>query len=132
MRLTRPTFYLRGGLVKRLVLGLVVLLGLYQAWGKLGPRNEVLAHVPGSPYLVVYGRDSCGYTGQMRTELARQGMAFSYRQVDNGAVADELHDKMHQLGLNTAYYELPVVEVNGHLLVRPELDRLLQVYRNSP
>jgi glutaredoxin len=118
--------------VKGWVLGLVVVLGLYQAWGKFGPRNEVLAHAPNAPYVLVYGRDSCGYTGQMRLGLTRQGVAFGYHQVDNDTVADELHGKMQQLGLNTAYYELPVVEVNGRLLLRPELDRVLQIYRESP
>jgi len=111
---------------------LLVALGLYQAWGQFGPRNQVLAHTPEAPYVLVYGRDSCGYTGQMRQGLTRQGVAFAYNQVDNGAVADQLHGKMQQLGLNTAYYELPVVEVNGRLLLRPELDRVLQIYRQSP
>lgn len=114
--------------MNRLLLCLIVLAGLYQGWQKFRPHDSVLEYTRGSPYVVVYGRDSCGFTGQMRAALAGQGMIFSYRSVDDGAVADGLHQKMESVGISTRRYDLPVVEVNGRLLVRPDIAQVVRIY----
>lgn len=79
----------------------------------------------------VYGRDSCGFTAQARVGLSRQGIVFSYRSVDGAAMADGLHGKMEALGISTRRYDLPVVEVNGKLLLRPDMEQVLQIYRGG-
>ncbi|UUY07324.1 glutaredoxin [Pseudomonas sp. J452] len=114
--------------MKRLVLCLIVMVGLYQGWQTFRPHDSTLAYSSGSPYVVVYGRDSCGFTSQMRSGLTRENIEFDYRIVDDGAVADGLHQKMESLGISTQLYDLPVVEVNGRLLVRPDISLVVRAY----
>lgn len=117
--------------MKNLLICLVLAVGIYQHWDKLKPHASSLSYAPGSPYVVVYGRDSCGYTGQMRAGLAREGLEFDYQRVDEAAVADSLHRKMESLGISTLRYDLPVVEVNGQLFVRPQQAEVLRLYREG-
>ena len=72
------------------------------------------------PYLVVYGRDNCGYTSQMRQRLASAGVQFTYLSVDDKNAASYLHHRMSIKGVDTSYYELPVIDSHDQIAVRPE------------
>jgi|SRR5690554_7225661 len=115
--------------MKKLLLLLIVVGGLCQGWQKLVKSDGTLAYTPGSPYVIVYGRDSCGWTNQMRKQLAQEGIRFGYQVVDDRSVADGLHQKMESVGLSTRRYNLPVVEVNGKVLIRPDLETVAGIYR---
>ena len=96
----------------------IVIFAGYQAYQKIiGP--EPLPRLSGAPYVVVYGRDSCSVTRGMREDLTAHGTPFLYEVVDEPAVANELHARMQAQGLNIRRYNLPVVDVNGVLSVRP-------------
>jgi glutaredoxin len=77
------------------------------------------------PYLIVYGRDSCGFTQQTLQELRDAGIAHQYQSVDDREVADVLHARMKQQGLDTGYYLLPVVDLNNTISIRPDNAKLL-------
>lgn len=117
--------------MKRLLFWGLVLIVAYQGWQKFRSHDATLAYDPGSPYVIVYGRDSCGFTSQMRLALAREKIDFDYRVVDEAAVADRLHWKMERLGISTLRYDLPVVEVNGKLLVRPDINQVMHSYNEG-
>jgi hypothetical protein len=105
--------------IKRLVLLAIVAAGAYQAWQHVASRSaaERLYDVP---YVAVYGRDSCGWTQRMRGHLRAQGVDHHYFSVDDRALADGLHRRMERSGLHTGRYNLPVVDVNGSLSIRPD------------
>ena len=126
------------GRVKLLLLIAVVAGALYH-WGgvpslfSMGPEP-----LRDSPYVMVYGRDNCGLTKQMRTDLGLAGIPYSYKIVDDPAVQKELHPRMKAAGLNTRKYGLPVVDVNGEMMTHPKSDVVAQKYakgqskRHSP
>lgn len=104
--------------MKNLILVALLVLGGYQFYnqinlGKVEPEYDY-------SYVVIYGRDSCGWTSQMRKNLTAQGIEFKYRKIDDSVVANHIHQRMNSSGIDTRYYLLPVVEVNGNIQVRPE------------
>jgi glutaredoxin len=109
--------------MKNLIIVALLVLGGYQLYNQinLGKVEPEYNH----SYVVVYGRDSCGWTNRMRKSLAAQGIDFEYRQIDEKIVADNIHQRMGSAGIDTGYYFLPVVEVNGNIQARPELDWVL-------
>jgi hypothetical protein len=80
---------------------------------------------------VVYGRDACSFTEQMRSDLNRRHVPYTYEVVDQPEVANLLHTRMERAGISTASYGLPVVDVNGKILVRPECSEVIALYRSS-
>lgn len=112
---------------KILFLGLIVLAG-YQLWGKVNHAEQDYEPDYDEPYVAVYGRDSCGFTQKMLRHLKSNGMNYSYFVVDEQEVANRLHSKMESSGISTRRYNLPVVDVNGMLSVRPDIQDVTQNY----
>lgn len=112
--------------MSRLVLIVALAIGMHQLW----QWHESSRPMPerASPYVVVYGRDSCGYTSQLRRYLTERGIPYEYRVVDDRSVADPLHERMERAGISTRRYNLPVVDVSGVLSVRPEPDGVVRDY----
>jgi glutaredoxin len=113
--------------MKQLLLVIFIAAAVYHGWQKFSGES-ILAHAPESPYVIVYGRNSCGWTSRMRTQLENAGIAFDYRIVDDRQVADDLHAKMESLGMDTRSYYLPVVEVSGRIFIRPDMDTVVNIY----
>lgn len=87
--------------------------------------------VAGEPYIEVYGRDRCSITTSMRKFLDNKGIPYQYYSIDNRKNADNLHAKMRLAGISTRSYYLPVVDINGKILVRPTRDIVQSLYFNS-
>jgi glutaredoxin len=109
--------------MKNLIIVALLILGGNQLYnqinlGKVEPEYD-------HSYVVIYGRNSCGWTNKMRKHLAVQGIDFEYRQIDESVVANHIHQRMNSSGIDTRHYLLPVVEVNGNIQIRPELDWVL-------
>jgi len=107
-----------------LFLGFCVFKG-YQQFGPVSKVEPLLAE----PYVVVYGRSSCGWTQSLLKKLAKTEANVHYFVVDERPVADSLHSRMAQAGIDTKRYNLPVVDVNGALSVRPEFNDVITDYR---
>lgn len=114
-----------------IVVALIALCG-YVGWSRFGTplRGEPEA-LRESPYVIVYGRDRCGITQAMRSDLQRSGVPFEYKSVDDPGVGDELHPRMEAAGLNTSRYGLPVVDVNGEMIIRPKPRAIAEKYRQA-
>ena len=78
-----------------------------------------------SPYLMVYGRDSCGFTQQMMSKLKAAGVSFEVQSVDDQQVVKQLHARMDSSGIDTRRYLLSVVDLNNHLETRPDNAELI-------
>lgn len=113
-----------------LVIALIGVLA-WTAWnrpgGAAGSPGEPLHE---RPYLIVYGRDSCGYTQRTRRALSHAGVRFHYLSVDHAATADVLHERMRTQGIDTRRYYLPVVDLDNHIEVRPDDARLIRRARD--
>ena len=116
----------------KLLLLLAILAAAYLGWDEL---PALLADGPApleeSAYVTVYGRDACGITQRMLSDLDQSGIPYTYKIVDDRAVADELHPRMEQAGLSTRSYGLPVVDVNAEMMIRPKSDVVARKYAQA-
>ncbi|HYQ38462.1 MAG TPA: hypothetical protein VER09_05930 [Pseudomonas sp.] len=115
---------------------LLLLLALcgagYKAWQHFAqPARETNAPLYAEPYLAVYGRDSCGYTQATLRQLNQAGIRYRFQSVDDPAVADLLHRRMRNAGLEVRSYLLPVVDLNNAITVHPDNGALLAQARQS-
>jgi len=101
---------------------MVVVCG-YHIHKKIQAHNLPPLH--DTPYLVVYGRDSCGLTQNTLRQLRGAGIAHHYEIVDDPQVAAVLHARMRQIGISTRSYMLPVVDLNRKISVRPANDKMI-------
>lgn len=109
--------------MKQIIFLVLIVAAGYKGWEYFQtPSIEPLYE---QPYLVVYGRDSCGFTSKMRKELSQAGVKFKYMSVDDKAVADSIHLRMDASGIDIGYYLLPVVDLNNSISVRPDSGQLI-------
>ena len=104
--------------------------GSFQLWQKYS-SSTVIAPSFAEPYVAVYGRNSCGFTKQMLSSLERAGVNFHYFIVDDRQVASNLHARMEASGISTRRYNLPVVDVNGYIDLRPDFQTVLAEYNEK-
>lgn len=100
----------------------IVCLG-YKGWGYYQASNVKPLYE--NPYLVVYGRDSCGFTQNTIKELNQAGIKFEYKNVEDKSVANVLHSRMRSMKLDTSHYLLPVVDLNNSISIRPDNNDLI-------
>jgi len=114
------------------ILILLVLIGVgYQGWNKISPLIIKTEPLYDEPYVVVYGRNSCGHTQKTLNELKKAGITFEYQIVDDKTVANLLHSRMESSGIDTRRYNLPVVDVSNNFSIRPSIRSILDGYDNS-
>lgn len=112
-----------------IIIALLVFAGV-KGWQKFsGSGSDSVAPLYQQSYVAVYGRNNCGYTRQMLSALKSSSTHYKYFQVDDRQVADQLHSRMTDSGISTRRYNLPVVDVNGQISVRPKPDSVLASYR---
>ena len=114
--------------MKELIILAVVAFAAYQIWDKSGDSVQPIFD---EPYVAVYGRDSCGFTQQMLSNMAASGVNYHYLSVDDRNVANILHGRMESSGISVRRYNLPVVDVNGDISVRPEVLDVLSDYSKN-
>ena len=107
--------------MKNLLILILFLVAGYQAWDRFAPKTSV-APLEARSYIAVYGRDTCGWT--------QRALHYRYFIVDDRQVAQRLHSRMQAAGLSTGRYQLPVIDVNGEMMVRPDPERVLGRYRD--
>ena len=101
----------------------MVLIGLF--FGYQHYQDSQIDPLHHSPYLVVYGRDSCGFTQQTMRKLKAAGVGFEFQNVEDQQLADQLHARTDSSGIDTRRYLLPVVDLNNHLKTRPDNAELI-------
>ena len=112
------------------VILIVLAVGIYQGW-KYITKPEPPEPLYQKPYIVVYGRDSCGYCQRMKSSLDQAGLPYVFEIVDQAEVAGILFKRMEASGIDTASFGLPVVDLSGVISVRPEPSDIISRYRSS-
>jgi len=112
------------------VILIVLAVGIYQGWRYI-TKPEPLEPLYQKPYIVVYGRDSCGYTQDMKSILDQDSLPYVFEIVDQAEVAEILFKRMKASGIDTASFGLPVVDLSGVISVRPEPSDIISRYRSS-
>ena len=116
--------------MKNIVILLIIIGAGYQGWNTMSRSSANSEPLHEEPYVVVYGRNSCGFTQQTIDDLKAAGIPFEYQIIDDKSVANLLHSRMQQSGIDTRRYNLPVIDVSNHLSVRPEASSIIEAYNN--
>jgi len=116
--------------VKNILILLIIIGAGYQGWNTMSHSSANSEPLHEEPYVVVYGRNSCGITQQTMSDLKAAGIPFEYQLVDDKSVANQLHSRMQQSGIDTRRYNLPVIDVSNHLSVRPESKSIIEAFKN--
>jgi hypothetical protein len=98
------------------------------AGGQEAPALEPLYDVP---YVVVYGRKSCGLTTGMLEGLEAREVPYIFKSIDDRAVQEEVYPRMKAAGLNTRRFMLPVVDVSGRMLLDARAPAVAERYRQT-
>ncbi len=106
---------------------LVLALG-YAAWHFMLRPKRVEPLVPRS-YVALYGTATCGVCARYRQDLGKMGIPYMDYDLNNPGTQDQLYPRMRKAGLSTESFSLPVIDVNGKILIRPELETVEKLYR---
>jgi glutaredoxin len=109
--------------MKKLIIIGIIGAGIFLAWQKFN-YSRGIDPLYAEPYVAVYGRNSCGWTQTMINCLRASNIKYHYFNVDDKTVADQLHKRMKQSGISTKRYNLPVVDVNGNIRIRPDISQV--------
>ncbi|MBA4391596.1 MAG: hypothetical protein C0399_11780 [Syntrophus sp. (in: bacteria)] len=75
--------------------------------------------------ILVYGKKGCGYTQTMRQKLDNNKYRYTYYDVDkNKAKSSEMWGKIHRGCPSCSSTKLPVMDLNGKILVRPSFEEV--------
>jgi len=115
--------------MKKFIFIIIILAVSYQAWTGLSSRFSQLKPLYKEPYVVVYGQDTCSFTQNALNELRQANKKPIYKKVNIKSVSDELFSRMKKSGLRTDRFLLPVIDVNNKLLIRPDMQVVLNHYK---
>jgi len=109
---------------KILVIGLCLGMMGCAAHGQFRPAGPV----SGTPYLTVYGTETCSGCKGFRRALDKKDIPYTFKNIRDEAMRYEMYSRMEVAGLNTRNYLIPVVDVNGELAAFPSVDDTLERY----
>lgn len=116
--------------MKNIFIGILIIAAGAGAYYFARSRSQLEPLYP-PPYVAVYGREACGYTQKYRQDISALSMRSYSKDIDDPATADVLHSRMEKAGLDTSRYELPVLDVNGKIFIRPPMDQVVKAYQES-
>lgn len=77
--------------------------------------------------VVIYGRESCGFTAALRRRLAKENIPFDYADIDVWPVNFEVAGYLHMWTKPRAV-RLPIVLYDGKVVERPTNDEVVEAY----
>lgn len=111
-------------LFRRIVL-LLALLMIFSSCSNTVNSTATATTTLAANGLILYGSNSCGYCINTRNELDAAGIDYTFYDVnDDAEKSTEMWDKINAAGLSTTSVGFPVVDANGHLLIRPTLEEI--------
>lgn len=83
------------------------------------------------PYVVVYGQKQCKWTQKCLKELKEQGVDPIFENIDQQDIKMEIFPRLDAAGHPRNQIVIPIIDVNGHILVGYELDKILNYYSSQ-
>lgn len=114
-----------GGLA---ILALIFILVVAVGFAVSSTRQPKVAPLYAEPYVIIYGRADCGLTRAMAEDLFEAGIPYQFKSIDDPGVGDEIYPRMRAAGLDTSYFLLPVIDVNGHILLKAKVKDIARYY----
>jgi hypothetical protein len=64
-------------------------------------------------------------------DIENTNFKYEYKNLDNKGIGDELHPRMRQAELDTKYYLIPVIDINGKIIIRPSMEEITSIYNSN-
>lgn len=75
--------------------------------------------------IVVYGRQTCGWTQKYIQDLQKAGIPYVFKDVDDPTFFDEARRGLQESGSKSGSLSLPILDINGKMSSRPDLTSLI-------
>ena len=80
--------------------------------------------------LILYGSEGCGFCISLKKELDDAGISYKFFDVTtNESYSEEMFNKINEAFPGSNYANFPVVDINGKILIRPELDEVKKIFK---
>ena len=81
--------------------------------------------------IIVYGSDNCDHCVEFKAKLDSIGFEYDFRDVEfDQMMAHEMTYKVRRSGVSGGF-SYPVIDVEGKILVAPELQEVLQLMQDQ-
>jgi hypothetical protein len=118
--------------VKKLVMMLLFIgAGYYGYQHFYANKSTALEPLYEMPYVVVYGQTSCSWTQKCLRELKDQQIDVIFENIDKPEVKQEIFPRVDAAGHKRNQIVIPIIDVNGHILVGYEPEKVLALYRGQ-
>lgn len=110
-------------------LAVIGIIGYYVWNTYYGPNRQLSPSAP-MPYIHVHGIDQDPNTASLRNNLETNNIEYVYKLVIIEKHRREMLAILENLGRETnTNMDMPVVDVNGYLLERPEYEKIMELYK---
>ena len=94
-------------------------------WGCGKDADNTIVQAEPTAQVIVYGRDSCGFTVMTKSELDNEEIPYVYKDIDVNENSIEMWKKVRA----ASWYQgggvgLPVVDVKGTVMERPSIEEI--------
>jgi arsenate reductase-like glutaredoxin family protein len=113
---------------KLMILLLILGAGYFGYRNFAGGSSDQLEPLYETPYIVVYGRTTCGWTQKCLRELKAKNYDVIFENIDSPDVQGEIFARIDAAGLDRHRISIPIIDVNGHILIGYELEKILNLY----
>ena len=118
--------------MKKLVVLLLLIGGGYYVYQNfVADKNPPLEPLYEKPYVVVYGRTNCSWTQRCLRELKAENIDAIFENIDTLEVKQEIFPRVDAAGHKRNQIVIPIIDVNGHILVGYEPEKVLALYRQT-
>ena len=118
--------------MKKLIVLLLLIGGGYYGYQHyIANRNTSLEPLYDLPYIVVYGRTTCGWTQKCLRELKERQIDAIFENIDQADVQQEISPRIDAAGYSRNQISIPIVDVNGHILIGYEPEKIMAFYQSQ-
>ena len=119
-------------LVKRVIKFVIVALLAFAVWQFGISRLWAVKPLYPYSYIVVYGSNACSLCEDFMKALTEMGTPYLFKDIkasenDNA----EIISRMKKAGLDTSRFTMPVVDVNGKIMLEPDAKKVTELYKRG-
>ena len=115
--------------MKKAVLIVLLIITCIVAWRTT--KYGIVEPLYEKPYIVMYGRHTCPRCQKYIRSMDRYRLDFVFKDVSDPGAEEELHPRMEKAGYDTRSYKIPVIDVNGHIFVCPDVQTIVETYKKG-
>lgn len=116
---------------KLVVIMLLIGCGYFGYQIFIGKKNAQLDPLYELPYIVVYGKTTCGWTQKCLRELKEKQIEVIFENIDKPEIKQEIFPRIDAAGYKRNQIVIPIIDVNGHILIGYEPEKIMAFYQTQ-